>query len=65
MIWATAMLFDCSAQEVMNTLGHDGLKGVHIQEIQRFAALKGYMLVPYEPNPNLDGTIVDCWDDEP
>lgn len=67
---STAMLFDTTVEEVVSFLGHDGLavvddkyQGIHVQELQRFALSKGYVLALYEPMPNLEGRLVDCWKD--
>lgn len=52
------MLLDCTPQEVIDFLGHDGLKGVHIQEIQAFAISKGFILALVEARPVLDNVEV-------
>ena len=69
MLASAAMLFDCSIEEVEAFIGHDGLtvlegryKGIHIQEIQKFALCKGYALALYEPTPMLDTGPVECWE---
>ena len=68
---STAMLFDTPMEGVISFLGHHGLdvvddkyRGIHIQEIQRFALSKGYALACFEPMPNLEGKVVDCWKDD-
>lgn len=65
MVWAAAMLFDKEPEEIMQLLGHDGLGGVHMQELQKIALESGYSLVPFEPEPCLVDSVIDCWDFEP
>ena len=69
MIYATAMLFDCEPKEVSDFIGHDGVGedvvGIHIQEIQKFALSKGYMLALFEPLPVLNDIFVHVWGDNP
>ena len=73
--YSAAMILGISHEEVLESIGHDGreiinpegvgsakFKGVHIQEIQALFYEHGLALIPYEPNPNLNGELVDCWD---
>ena len=71
MLASAAMLFGTTIEDVQTFLGHDGLevigdeyKGIHIQEIQRYALSKGYALACFEPMPVLEGRIVECWKDD-
>ena len=67
MIYATAMLFDCDPKEVSDFVGHDGVGedviGIHIQEVQKFAMSKGYVLALFEPAPVLNDSVIHVWDD--
>lgn len=58
MIYATAMLIDEKPSKIIKELGHDGSKGVHIQEILHILAQRGLYLSPVEPLAILDGRRV-------
>lgn len=69
MVYATAMLFDCTPEDVTSFLGHDGtldngLRGIHIQEIQAFALSRGHCLALYEFRPVLGTVEVDVWKED-
>ena len=67
LVWSAAMLFEADPEDIMEFVGHDCVKGVHIQEIQAFAFSLGYLLAPFEPRPSLgdNQVLVPNWEGEP
>ena len=65
LVYSTAMLLDCSPQDIFEFCGHDGntsvwhtepypynLRGFHIQEIVEFAITRGYALIQLDVRPS-------------
>ena len=60
-VYAAAMVFNVEPDEILKSLGHDAKKGVHMQELQRFAIGRGEGLVLFEFKPVLEEEPIDVW----
>lgn len=69
LVWSAAMVLDVEPEEILTFVGRDCLDGVHMQEIQAFAFGKGFLLAPFEPEPQIAGDLFTVkpvgWWEEP